>query len=83
MINVTSAWTTNSFTKAEDCVKAFTEYLYDVLSPHVAKMKPAPVIRVFAHNFGRYDGRFILQDIFTKDIDKSEIIAQGMKDSQV
>ena len=65
--------------RGRNCVKEFTEYLYSVLSPHVARVSPEAVIRVFAHNLGRYDGRFILQDFFASELESSSIIMTGNK----
>jgi hypothetical protein len=67
-----------------NCVRDFTEYLFNVLADHINRMQlPAltqrPKIRVFAHNFGRYDGRFILKDFFDSSIEKSEVIMQGTR----
>ena len=65
--------------RGRNCVKQFTEYLYAVLSPHVARVSAEAVIRVFAHNFGRYDGRFILQDFFASELESSSVIMTGNK----
>ena len=65
--------------RGRNCVKDFTEYLYQVLSPHVVHVSPEAVIRVFAHNFGRYDGRFILQDFFVSELESSSVIMTGNK----
>ena len=65
--------------RGKDCVSRFTNYLYKVLSPHVARVNDSAVIRVFAHNFGRYDGRFILKDFFASDISDTKVVMQGNK----
>ena len=59
----------------ECCVKDFSEYVYDVLSPRAKQLKAK--LRVFAHNLGSYDGRWILRDIVSRDIDSCKIVMQG------
>lgn len=63
-----------------DCVAQFTTYLYDDLARHVAKHSKDTDIRVFAHNFKGYDGRFVLRDLFNREKMESErVIMQGSK----
>jgi G:T-mismatch repair DNA endonuclease (very short patch repair protein) len=62
------------------CVKDFTSYVYDVLARHVSKLPEKTEIRVFAHNFKGYDGRFILRDLFNRDqMESQKLIMQGSK----
>ena len=61
------------------CVKDFGDYLYSTLGPKVNKQDPDAVIRVFAHNFKGYDGRFVLRDLFNRQMESQKLIMQGSK----
>lgn len=65
--------------RGEDCVNKFNDYILKTLSPHAAKLKLRPVIRVFAHNAKSYDARFILRDIFHRNLRDVKVIMQGTK----
>ena len=60
----------------ENCVQQFAEYLYEGLARR-AESKKAKII-AFAHNFGGYDGHFIIQDLIRRDY-KWEPILTGSR----
>ena len=62
-----------------DCVRHFADYLFLTLGPHVAKADKSVMIKVFAHNFKGYDGRFLLRDLFNRKMEKQRMIMQGSK----
>ena len=61
------------------CVKDFGDYLYNTLGPNVIVQDSDAVIRVFAHNFKGYDGRFVLRDLFNRQMESQKLIMQGSK----
>ena len=54
----------------DNCIKDFGDWLYDQFS----KNNPLTKIFAIAHNFGRFDGRFILQDIWKRSYINCEMI---------
>jgi hypothetical protein len=60
-----------------DCVKLFTQYLYEVVAVKAQDLKC--YVYVFAHNAKGYDGHFILQDILKRKFDNLKIIMTGLK----
>jgi hypothetical protein len=59
-----------------NCVKKFTNYLYSDLAKKPQHPKPK---FVFAHNARGYDGHFILQDLFVRGFENTEIVMSGLK----
>lgn len=61
-----------------DCVKRFGDYLYTEVNGRATRNKIK--VKVFAHNFKSYDGRFILQDLFSRQYNEDpKIIMTGCK----
>jgi hypothetical protein len=58
-------------------VKKFTDYLYLDLAKKASKHKAK--VYVFAHNARGYDGHFILQDLFQRGFENTEIVMSGLK----
>lgn len=54
----------------ENCVSQFIDYILSFLNN---KYK----VQVCAHNFGRYDGRYIIREIWRRQIDASIILRQS------
>lgn len=59
-----------------DCVKKFGNYIYKDLAKQAEKKKSR--ILAFAHNFGGFDGHFIMQDMFERDY-KPEVVMTGSR----
>ena len=59
-----------------DCIKRFGDYLYKRLAKDAEKKKSR--IIAFAHNFGGYDGHFIMKDILEREY-KPELVMTGSR----
>ncbi len=61
----------------KNCIKKFTDYVYIELAKKASKNKAK--VYVFAHNARGYDGHFILQDLFERGFENTEIVMSGLK----
>ena len=59
-----------------DCVKKFGDFMYKDLAK-VAEKKKARIL-AFAHNFGGFDGHFVMKDILDREY-KPEVIMSGSR----
>ena len=59
-----------------DCITRFGDYLYKRLAKDAEKKKAR--IIAFAHNFGGYDGHFVMKDILERDY-KPELVMTGSR----
>ena len=62
--------------EGNDCIKKFGKFLYTDLAKRAEKKKAR--ILAFAHNFGGFDGHFIMNDLLNRDY-QPEVVMTGSR----
>lgn len=63
--------------QGEGCVTKFCDFIFNSLSKKANVVKAD--VHVYAHNFQGYDGHFVMQDIFDRDIPDPQLVMIGCK----